>query len=330
MKLRIIYTALALLAPLSAIAAEADHSEYASSQQLVDIGGRKLHMHCQGSGDTTVIFSSGSGRPGSDWALVQPEIAKRARACIYDRAGFGFSDASPRAGSINNAVDDLHALLRKAGLKSPFILAGNSYGGMIAQQYAYRHPKEVAALVLLDAQHEDEAPRLDKLTNGAYSNRTRQLWEMDKTCLAQARKGFAAGSELEGACVHGSQEPFGAALQAAIARQKSLPKHWRATIAENSQLYDVSPGQLRKMRKPFGDLPLVVRTRGVSPYLIPGQEPSATNKAIEAANKAMQDEVAALSTRGSNEVVADAGHAIHLEKPDAAVRAVQAALDMLP
>ncbi|WP_374586706.1 alpha/beta hydrolase [Pseudoduganella sp.] len=330
MKLRTVYATLALLAPFATLAAEADHAVYASPQQLVDIGGRKLHLHCQGSGDTTVIFSSGSGRPGSDWALVQPEIAKRARACIYDRAGFGFSDASPRAGSINHAVDDLHALLRKAGLKPPFVLAGNSYGGMIVQQYAYRHPKDVAALVLLDAQHEDEAPRLDKLTNGAYTRRTRQLWEMDKTCLAQARKGFVAGSELEGVCVQGGQEPWGPALQAALARQKAMPKHWHASIAENSQLYDVSPAQLRKSRKPFGDMPLVVRTRGVSPYLVPGQEPSATNKAIEAANKTMQDEVAALSTRGSNEVVADAGHAIHMEKPDAAVRAVQAALDMLP
>jgi hypothetical protein len=30
-----------------------------------------------------------------DWSGVQPEVAKFARACIYDRAGYGWSDSGP-------------------------------------------------------------------------------------------------------------------------------------------------------------------------------------------------------------------------------------------
>lgn len=42
--------------------------------------------------------------------------------------------------------------------------------------------------------------------------------------------------------------------------------------------------QLRAARQPFGDLPLIVLARGVSPYSVPGQPQSEGNKAVEAAN----------------------------------------------
>ena len=42
-------------------------SEFATPQRLVDIGGRKLALHCSGTGSPTVVFESPSGGAGWEW-----------------------------------------------------------------------------------------------------------------------------------------------------------------------------------------------------------------------------------------------------------------------
>jgi pimeloyl-ACP methyl ester carboxylesterase len=99
------------------------------------------------------------------------------------------------------------------------------------------------------------------------------------------------------------------------------PAYWR-TVADEWDAITLSDEQLRKLRRPFGDLPVLVLTRGVSPYAVPGKPQSALNKAMEDENAAIQKEIAALSTRGKQRVVPGAGHVIHADKPDAVVDAV--------
>jgi pimeloyl-ACP methyl ester carboxylesterase len=319
---------LSLSAALQCVAAPpAEQGAFARPQHLIDIGGRQLNLHCDGAGSPVVLFEGGQGEAGWDWLLVQPIIASRTTACFYDRAGLGFSDATTRAATSGNAAEDLHALLAKASLRPPYILVGHSYGGMIVEQYTYRYRQEVSGLVLVEAQHEDEAPRLDALTGGGYSKIMASILDSDRQCLAGAEQGFAPGTAITQQCVS-PQPRFDGALQAAHLAEAGSVKYWRTSVAEFSDLFTLSADQLRAARGPFGDLPLVSLTRGVSPFLIPGQPQSATNKAIEAENKAMQDEVAALSSRGSNSVVSGASHSIHLEKPDAVIAAVNRVLDM--
>src|ERR1700730_8797580 len=66
---------------------------YESPQRLVTIGsGQRLNIYCTGRGSPTVVFDSGLGEKTANWGLIQPAVAKRTRACSYDRAGLGFSD----------------------------------------------------------------------------------------------------------------------------------------------------------------------------------------------------------------------------------------------
>ena len=58
-------------------------------------GSVRLNMDCSGQGGPTVILESGLGGPALDWILVQPEVAKFARVCSYDRAGYSWSESSP-------------------------------------------------------------------------------------------------------------------------------------------------------------------------------------------------------------------------------------------
>src|SRR3954451_16109126 len=62
---------------------------------MVDIGGDRLHIYCEGNGEATVVMLAGGGDFSFDWTLVQPGVARFARACAYDRAGLAWSDLGP-------------------------------------------------------------------------------------------------------------------------------------------------------------------------------------------------------------------------------------------
>src|SRR5256885_6056539 len=118
--------------------------------RLVDIGGRKLHLDCRGSGPPTVILEAGASAFALDWSLVQPEIAPTNRACSYDRAGSGWSDPRGEVDTPARIVGDLHSLLATAGEKPPFVMVGASFGAVYARIYQLDYPDDVVGLVLID------------------------------------------------------------------------------------------------------------------------------------------------------------------------------------
>ncbi|MFZ6749875.1 alpha/beta fold hydrolase [Undibacterium sp. Ren11W] len=294
---------------------------FSHAQQMVDIGGRRLNLYCSGVGTHTVIFDAPSGDSGWSWLTVQPEVAKLSRACVYDRAGLGFSDPAIRPGTSENAVEDLHTLLSNAGIQPPYIMVGNSYGGANVQLYAYRYPDQVSGLVLVEAGHEDESARQNVVTKGKLAQFYAMINAIEKTCVTQAEQGFKPGSEPLATCMAGMGSDYGRQLDAAQFAVRISPDYWRARASESSQ-FELSDAQLRAARRSFGSLPLVVLSRGISPYAEPGKPQSALNKASENENLALHKEMAGLSTRGVHRVVAGAGHVIQASHPEAVVNAV--------
>src|SRR5579863_9730376 len=101
--------------------------------RAVDIGGRTLNLDFSGQGTPTVILEPGGNSPGYAQLSLQAKIAVFTRACWYDRAGVGWSDApsSPRTSA--SVVSDLHEALRRAGVLPPYVVAGGSVGGEYAR-----------------------------------------------------------------------------------------------------------------------------------------------------------------------------------------------------
>lgn len=299
---------------------------FAKPQRMVDIGGRRLNLYCSGDGPVTVVFDSPSGDAAWNWFEVQPAIAKRTRACVYDRAGLGFSDPSPRVSTSGNVVDDLHRLLKNAGIAPPYVMVGSSFGGANVQLYAYRYPEQVKGLVLVEPQHEDEIERMNKASQGKLQQAYAMISENNKACVAQSERGFVPGSEQWANCIGPIFPRHGRALAAARLAQHRSPVYWRAMLSEEDH-FAASGAELRAARKPFGDLPMIVLSRGVSPYAVPGKPQSALNKAMENENVALHKETAALSTRGKQRIVPGTGHIVHLDKPEAVVAAIDEMLN---
>jgi pimeloyl-ACP methyl ester carboxylesterase len=132
---------------------------------MVDVGGRKLHLQCDGSGSPTVILEAGLTGDHRTWDGLFNKVASSTRVCAYDRANIDPSDPAPTPRSARDMVADLHTLLRKAHEDGPYLLVGFSFGGLISQLYASTYPDDTAGLVLVESNHPDEEDQFEaKLT----------------------------------------------------------------------------------------------------------------------------------------------------------------------
>src|SRR5437867_9994353 len=132
---------------------QVDRSTIAMPGHLVDVGGRRLYVHCTGSGSPTVVLVSGLAETSTYWGgWIAPAVAQNTTVCAYDRAGQGWSDppASPQDGLA--VATDLHALLDHAQIPGPYVLVGHSTGGAYIRVFAARYPDQVAGIVFLDSQ----------------------------------------------------------------------------------------------------------------------------------------------------------------------------------
>lgn len=158
----LVIAALAVGFAYQTITAQRERQHFQAPGQMVDVGGYRLHVDVMGKtrSTPTVILDAGMISFSSNWAWVQPELAKVARVVAYDRAGLGWSDPAPAPRDAGRAAQELHTALDKLGMEGPYVLVGHSYGGMVSRAFAglYRH--EVAGMVLVDASHPDQWVRM--------------------------------------------------------------------------------------------------------------------------------------------------------------------------
>jgi pimeloyl-ACP methyl ester carboxylesterase len=150
-----------------------DRRTYVAPGQLVDVGGHRLHLHCAGSGTPTVVLESGLGETGAYWGWISTALALETRVCAYDRAGRGWSDSAPVPQDGLAVATDLHALLKRARVPSPFVLVGHSSGAEYVRIFAGRYPEHVAGVVLLDGQPAEAFEGLPSYP--AFYNRFRRI-----------------------------------------------------------------------------------------------------------------------------------------------------------
>jgi pimeloyl-ACP methyl ester carboxylesterase len=300
-----------------------DDPAYAHQEHMVRVeGARRLNLYCIGHGSPTVVFESGLSEPSVVWAYVQPAIAKDARACVYDRAGMGFSDASPHPASAANIVADLHRLLTRAGVRPPYALVGHSVGGAYVRLFADDHPSEVVGMVLVDPVHEDEEV-WDAIGGGAPSPRDSSRLARFRECVQALEvppHAYAPGSPIYRACVFGPDPRFGPNLTAAVMATETRPAYQRAQLSEFENGYSgVSFEQVRVARRFYGDMPLIVLSRTVDPATLPAVQQTPSLRILWE----LHEELTALSSRGEHRGVANTSHDIEIDQPGAVDQAVE-------
>lgn len=125
--------------------------------ELVDVGGYRMHILAEGErrGEATVVWIPGAHAQGLALHHLHVAIRNEARSVLLDRPGTGWSDPGPFPRRTATEADELAKLLERAGERGPFVLAGHSYGGLLAANFARRYPDRTAAVVLLDASPPD-------------------------------------------------------------------------------------------------------------------------------------------------------------------------------
>ncbi|QEH77827.1 alpha/beta hydrolase [Sphingomonas sp. C8-2] len=309
-------------------------AEFARPHQLVDIGGRKLNLFCMGAGPRTVLFDAGGSDWSVIWALVLPEVAKHARACAYDRAGLGYSDPAAGPRSPIAIVEDLHALIRAAGIETPLVLVGHSLGGFHTKLYARLYPEDVAGLVLIDPAEERSSERVRALLlkrYGASLTARLELRDNDglglllarfERCVAAAKDGdLDPQSPLYRRCSDPVRPALGPAIAAERARIQVTRSYQEIQGSEViNSVYGKAAGDpiYAALFRPgvFGNKPLIVLTHG----RFDADDPF--DVADFQSGLWLHEQTAALSRRGRHRVVPDTSHNIEIDDPAAVIDAV--------
>ncbi|PJB30800.1 MAG: alpha/beta hydrolase [Deltaproteobacteria bacterium CG_4_9_14_3_um_filter_65_9] len=111
-----------------------------------DAPGFRMYHEEHGSGFPLLLIN-GLGSDHLEWIHQIPAFAARFRTVVFDNRGTGRTDMPPGPYTTAQMADDAASLLEALGITRAHVL-GVSFGGMIAQEVALRHPDRVDALVL--------------------------------------------------------------------------------------------------------------------------------------------------------------------------------------
>jgi len=294
---------------------------------LFDVGGFRLHLHALGEGRPAVVFDAALGASSISWTLVQGPVSAFARAIVYDRAGFGWSEAGPLPRTAGRVADELHELLARAGEPPPYLLVGHSFGGLVMRIFARRYRRDVAGLVLVDPAHPEdwvtpapkEQARIDRgvrlCRQGAVAAR------FGLTHVVSALVGIGAIGPARRLADAISGGGIGGDVDWLLAPLWKLPPPARRPLRSfwtRSKFYEALGSQIASMpesaretldaaRGGYGNLPLVTLS-----MTDPGDH-----------RLRQQAALARLSSRGRHVIASHSGHWIPLDEPELVVSEIQ-------
>lgn len=129
--------------------------------RFASIDGRQVAYRVLGTGQPVVVMISGLGDGMATFRHVAPELAETATVILYDRAGYGGSDATSETRDAEAIERELSALLEQSGIAGPYVLAGHSIGGSFAEYYAAKHPDQISGLILEESRPADFTRRCE-------------------------------------------------------------------------------------------------------------------------------------------------------------------------
>ncbi len=123
----------------------------APREGMVPVENAELYYREIGQGQPILVLHGG---PDFDHTYLLPEMDRLSdtfRLIYYDQRGRGKSagKVQPEDVTIQSEVEDLEGLRKYFQLKAVALL-GHSWGGLLAMEYAIRHPDRVSRLILMN------------------------------------------------------------------------------------------------------------------------------------------------------------------------------------
>jgi len=300
-------------------------AKYPPPGQMVDVGGYRLHINCQGipvSGSPTVVMEGGNAESCLTWALVQPEVARFARVCTYDRAGLGWSERSPQPRTATNIVEELHTLLTRAGVEPPYVLVGHSIGGMFVRLYAHRYPDQVTGMVLVDAAHEEQYMR--------FPTSLQRLQQQSLTMMAGVMRLLKTLNSMGLLALFADKigrtwpTPIPDKVREAyLGVACSDTRFFEAAIDESVSVGENLVAVRAARIDTLGNLPLVVLSAPDQFANLEKHLSAEDAGQFRVVTEELQAELTALSSRGKRVIVRNSGHYIQVEQPEAVIDAIR-------
>ena len=274
----------------------------------VDIGGRTVNIYCTGEGSPIVVFASARTAPGYVWTPTQRGVSAFTRSCWYDRADLGWSDPGPDPAWADAAARDLHRLVQNARLEPPLVLVGHSFGGYIIRLYHHAYPGEVSGMVFADAALED-AGTIQGMPHRERPPIPRAVILGLSTVFGRLGMMRFLASDPGPPPTYWTAEEWD--ILARLRRQRNI------SLADAK----VGPGRasddLVRSAGGLDDMPLIVLTQGDP------SSPSSAGLGVFRGWVDLQRRFAERSRRGRQVLVANSGHGIPVEAPDAVIDAVR-------
>jgi len=294
-----------------------DRRRFPPPGRLVPVNNRLMHVHVTGKGTPTVVFESGMGASCLSWTHVQAAVAEFSRAVSYDRAGHGWSEPAHEPRTAQQIAQELHTLLKAAGVPGPYVLVGHSFGGYVTRAFAHLYREDVVGMVSVDSIHpaewENPTPEQLKVISVGLRYARIAAWlarlGVVRFCLARVAQGspriaraaanaFGASVSTTVQRIAGEIRKLPAPMLPVVRGFWSHPKNF-VTLGQHVAALTVSAAQAAAVTS-LGDLPLVVLSGDHHP------PPYAD----------WQRDLAQLSTRGVQIVAGESGHWIHLDRPE--------------
>lgn len=293
------------LAGIGALAAEALARRRDAGLQppgrMIAVAGRRMHIRCLGQGGPTVVLEAGGGNTALLAFPLQDRLAPLTRVCAYDRAGLGWSDPAPDGRTFEDRARELHALLAAAGERPPYVLAGESFGGLLARTFTRLYPEEVAGVVLVDAAEE-------QFLFGKLARFEAQRGQL-KTYAVTQRLGLVRWLIIHRPTAVGLPDSYTPAQRRQLAAVMSRPSYI-AALPQEIEAYELAPPEQRVAGGfgGLGDRPLAVISHG-RPFV-------GAQAWMEDGWSAGQVRLAGLSTDSESVVATRSGHGIAQTQPD--------------
>ncbi len=184
------------------------------------MGERGLWRLEAGAGRPDVVLEAGRNDVAASWQPVVALLAPHVHVVAYDRAGLGRSPPSPDPVILSRQVRDLASVITSTAA-GPCVLAGHSWGAMVAQVLAWRRPDLVAGLVLVDPAHEG--------MTGALPRPVRLGLRLARSVRRDELRGGDAAASLAILWeLRGSPRPFPDVPVTVLSAARGFPRRFRA------------------------------------------------------------------------------------------------------